>query len=128
LPADDVVVELAVDNPWTSHDSLSGAQAFLRTQFNLRQHDFNPAGTVPGGFVDGAPAFAPNAAFAAARKNPEGVMFWRPDLNLALPAKSTARLSFVIPEYDDPLWSTWGALPWTEQYYAWSLHVLEAAE
>lgn len=128
LPADDVVVELAVDNPWTGHDALSGAQAFLRTQFNLQHHLFNPVGTAPGGFVDGAPAFASNVLYAAARKNPEGVIYWQPDLNLPLPGKSTARLSFIIPQYDDPLWSSWGAFPWRTQYCAWTLHVLEAAE
>jgi len=126
LPGDDVVVELAVDHPWNGHAPLAGAQEFLRTQFKLNAHAFAPV--APAAFADGTPGFAINAAYAAAKKYPNGVMLWQPDLNIALPDKSTARLSFTIPEYSNPAWANWSGSPWQAQYYSWALHVLEAAE
>lgn len=126
LPSDDVVVELSVDHPWLGHNALAGAQEFLRTQFKLNAHAFTVV--APTGFVDAVPPFAFNAAYAAAAPYPNGTMFWQPDLNIALPDKANVRLAFVIPEYSAAGWSGWGGIPWSTQYYSWTLHVLEAAE
>ena len=119
LPSDDVFVELAVDSPWRSEDAMAGAQEFLRTQFRLDGYAFNPSNAALAGYVDPVPLFAANAAYGAARKNPEGAAFWKPDLNIALPERSDVRLAFCVPLYPNAGWSGWGILPWRTQYCSW---------
>ena len=116
-PANDLVVNIEVDNPFLPENRALSSVVYHRGGFKVTSQNFRgipAAPTVdmrpphPGGYI-------------------QGIFMDDQDLNIPLPRDARARMSVLIPYTTATGWLQGGGI-WFGQYYSWTLTVLESTE
>tara|TARA_E500000331_G_scaffold357353_1_gene418787 strand:- start:2701 stop:3525 length:825 start_codon:yes stop_codon:yes gene_type:complete len=116
-PANDLVVNIEVDNPFLPEDKSLSSIVYHRGGFNVTSQKFRGIHSSPTS--DMLPAH-PGGAL-------QGIVIDDQDLNIPLSRDTRARVSIVIPNTTKTGWLLGGGL-WFGQCYSWTLTVLESTE
>ena len=116
-PANDLVVNIEVDNPFLPENRALSSVVYHRGGFRVSGQKFRE--------IQGAPTSDMTPTHDGGYI--KGIMMDDQDLNIPLPRDSRARFSVVIPNTSKTGWLQGGGI-WFGQCYSWTLTVLESTE